>query len=106
MARPVEPFELIFNHTGTAELVDARNNILWASDDDQDFKDEFSDEFLVEDDLVDVIDYLEDHDIIDNNQAENFRDGSWDCPIESINAEDLTEDDDNETDVTDLDEDD
>lgn len=56
--------ELVFTSHGTAELRstqgedDPAPEVLWSSDADADFTDEFPDEFLGEKDADDVLDYL------------------------------------------------
>lgn len=39
-------FELIFDETGRVQLKDAEGNLLWSSDDDDDFAEEFDGDFF------------------------------------------------------------
>lgn len=102
-----KPLELIFRHNGLVELVDANDNTIFSSDGDADFKDAFSDEFLGEDDMDDVLDYLVNREIISQAEMDYFESGAWDCTLESLDGSILEDDiDEDETDITDLDEDD
>lgn len=58
--RPVRPFRLVLTRGGGAELIDVDDDeeIVWSSDDDEDFAEEF-DSFLTQDDVHDILDYLE-----------------------------------------------
>jgi nicotinic acid phosphoribosyltransferase len=68
--------QLNLTETGGAELLDAEGSTLWASDTDEDFRDEFLD-FLQESDVPAVIDYLLDGEIIDEYEAEALEVGEW-----------------------------
>ena len=83
LAHRTYPLELILRPHGTAELVNKHDETLWASDTDDDFKEEFS-EFLTEDDLDDVLDFLEGSEIISLHEAECFASGEWEVTIESL----------------------
>lgn len=58
--RPVHPFRLVLTRGGRAELYDVRDDEepVWSSDDDEEFSEEFPD-FLTQDDVYDVLDFLE-----------------------------------------------
>lgn len=64
-------YELTFRLDGTAELTDPDDDdaVVWASDSDEDFRDDFPDEALSEADLEKVIDWLVDHEVIDEDEA-------------------------------------
>jgi hypothetical protein len=84
MARRIYPLELILRPHGTAELINAREQILWASDGDEEFKDEFNDEFLDEDDFDDILDYLRDAELILPEEYDKFDTGEFEMTIESL----------------------
>jgi hypothetical protein len=99
MPRRSYPLELILRAHGPVELVNANEEILWASDSDDDFREEFNDEFLQEEDLEDILDFLEEFEFIDADERRHFQNETWDCTIESLGeseTDDLTEDEDNE----------
>jgi len=56
----VDPFRLVLTRGGGAELIDVLDDeeVVWASDDDPEFQDEFEGEFLGQDDVADILDYL------------------------------------------------
>jgi hypothetical protein len=60
LKRPVKPFRLVLTRGGGAELIDVQDNeeVVWSSDDDEDFTEEF-DAFLTQEDVFDILDYLE-----------------------------------------------
>lgn len=65
--------ELAFTPHGKAELIDAeKDEILWASDDDDDFRDKFQDEFLSAADADRVLDYLIGAGEISEEEAEDM----------------------------------
>jgi hypothetical protein len=70
--------ELIFKHSGGVELrsiseTASLDKVLWASDADNDFMDEFGNEIMsADEDAEQVMDYLEDADIITEAQAESL----------------------------------
>lgn len=78
------PLELILRPEGTAELVDANDVTLWASDSDEDFHEEAFDDFLTEDDLDDLLAYLSDSGVLTEQEAEAFEDGRYECYVESF----------------------
>jgi hypothetical protein len=78
------PLELILRPEGTAELVDAHDRTLWASDSDEDFHEEDFDDFLTEDDLDDILAYLSDAGVLTEEEALAFEDGRYECYVESL----------------------
>jgi hypothetical protein len=66
--------ELAITTDGKAELRDAeKDETLWSSDDDDDFRDEFGEEFLVTEDVAeDVVDYLASRELIDSEEADEL----------------------------------
>jgi hypothetical protein len=68
------PLELILHANGSAELLRADVTV-WSSDSDEAFKDEVSQEFLNEDDVPDILDYLVDAGRLTEEEAD-------DCLIE------------------------
>lgn len=103
------PLEIVLRETGTVELLDGNDDIVWSSDADADFKDEVSNELLVEDDMDDVLAYLEDHHIINEYEISKFEDGSWDVISEGDDespAPDVEDDDEDSEDYDESDEDD
>lgn len=88
MAKRSYPLELILRQHGTAELVNAHDETLWASDADEDFKEEFNDEFLQENDIDDILDYLFNADIISDDELDNFEGDKWEINMESMDDED------------------
>ena len=79
---------------GPAELMNSEKDIIWASDGDDDFREEFNDEFLMEEDLGDVLEYLEENGIINQFEFDKFESDAWDCIVET--ADQGPEDDDDE----------
>jgi hypothetical protein len=75
--------ELVFKHSGGVELravIDksdpALDTVIWASDSDQDFMDEFSNEIFDakdQDEVAEIIDYLVEADVIDDDEAEGLQ---------------------------------
>lgn len=78
------PLELILRPEGTAELVDAHDTTLWASDADEDFHEDDFDDFLTEDDLDDILDYLAASDILTEEEAQAFETGDFECYVEPL----------------------
>ena len=83
MARRIHPLELILRPHGTAELVNARKEVLWASDSDDDFKEDF-DDFLDDDDFDDVLDWIENHSLISGEEYDKFDTGEWEMTVETL----------------------
>lgn len=98
MSRRAYPLEIILRHTGHAELVDADGSILWSSDADADFKDRISSEFLNEDDIDEILAFLDDQEILTEDECRQFENGSWDVTEESLEGNDSTDLDDDEDD--------
>jgi hypothetical protein len=63
-------YTLILRANGTAELEDARGRQIWASDADEEFKDEVSAEFLNEEDVVSILDFLVASDLLTDEEAD------------------------------------
>lgn len=100
MSRRSYPLELILRAHGPAELVNADQETLWASDSDDDFREEFNDEFLQEEDIGDILEFLVDAQVITDKEFRFFESDHWDCTIEtlesSVNEGPLDNDDDGE----------
>lgn len=87
-------FELVFSATGSVSLIDisdsATASLIWSSDDDQDFAEEFDGDFFDAKDAEEIIEYLEDAELIDADSildlVEEDEDGEEDV---------IEEDDDN-----------
>lgn len=89
--------KLILLEAGGAQLTnDNELDVLWASDNDQAFRDEFGDELLTEDDVTEIFEYLVEKNILDDEDVENVE----------IFAEGIADDEDEEDDVDDFDEED
>jgi hypothetical protein len=93
MPKKIYPLELVLRAHGTAELLNAEEDILWTSDSDDDFKEEITDEFLQEEDIGDVLEYLVDNDIINEKEFKLFEAEHWDCIIESLDNNEPDDDD-------------
>jgi hypothetical protein len=75
--------ELVFKHSGGVELRavtdksdPALDTVIWASDSDQDFMDEFSNEIFDakdQEEVAEIIDYLVEADVIDDDEAEGLQ---------------------------------
>jgi hypothetical protein len=67
----VKSFRLVLTRGGGAELIDVADdeNMVWSSDGDSDFAEEF-DAFLTQDDVGDVLDYLEDTGQLSRHEAD------------------------------------
>jgi hypothetical protein len=90
--------ELALQPWGAAELLDDDGKTLWSSTDDDEFKEEFTEEFLTADDAQDILEYLEDHRIISQEEFEMFEDDEFDVIEVSQGPEDEEPDDDEEDD--------
>jgi hypothetical protein len=88
MAKRSTPLELILRAHGPCELLNSRDETLWASDSDDDFREEFNDEFLREEDIGDILEYLVDAELISDDEANKFVDEEWRFSIETVDAED------------------
>lgn len=87
------PLVLVFTAHGTAELLNAHQEILWASDADEDFREEMGSDFLEEADIQDVLEFLRDNSEISEKEFGFFASEHWDVDIETL---DQGEDDDDE----------
>lgn len=60
LRRPVRPFRLLLTRGGGAQLIDVEDGeeVVWSSDEDEDFAEEFE-QFLNQDDVWEILDYLE-----------------------------------------------
>jgi hypothetical protein len=98
MAKRSYPLELILRAHGPCELLNSNGDTLWASDADDDFKEEFTDEFLEEEDIGDILDYLFDNDLLSMNEVDNFTNQKWQFNIETLenSVNDPGDDDDDE----------
>lgn len=68
----VPDFELIFSASGSVELVEVDKHteiLLWSSDEDEDFAEEFGDDFFDGEDAEEIIEYLIDNEYVDENSA-------------------------------------
>jgi hypothetical protein len=63
------PLTLIFTQSGHA-ILEEEGDQTWASDDDEDFSTEIGDDFLDEEDATTVLNYLTEHDIISEREAQ------------------------------------
>ncbi len=61
--------QLILTPGGAVELVEGEN-VLWASADDESFRDEFPDEVVSPDDVDEVLDYLIEEDYLTDGEAD------------------------------------
>lgn len=92
----VRLLELILTANGGAEVVDLdEEKQVWASDADDLFREEFPD-FLVEDDLEAVFDYLTEHDVMSAEEADTAE-VSMESLREGPGDEDDDEDEDEDT---------
>jgi hypothetical protein len=97
MAKKQYPLELILRAHGPAELVDADDNMLWASDADEEFKEMLPDEFLSEDDIDEILNYLADEEIISDKEFDFFASQHWEVTVETMDDQ-VSEPDDEEDD--------
>ena len=104
MPRRTKPLELVLRAHGPAELLNADEETLWASDADEDFKEEFNDEFLQEEDVGDILEYLADNELLSHEEADKFASGLWEFNIETLEDSVRDPDDDDGDDGEDFDE--
>src|SRR6266436_2061520 len=88
----MKSLELILRAHGICELVDSDDKVRWASDDDDDFKETFPNEFLSEDEFDDILDWLHDNDVISDREYDKFDNEEWPMNVESLKAGDNGED--------------
>jgi hypothetical protein len=94
-AMSLRTLELILTANGGAEVVDLdQEKQLWASDADDLFREEFPD-FLDENDLEHVFDYLVEHDVMSEEEADEAE-VSMESLKEKHNGDEDDEDDDDE----------
>lgn len=105
MAKRSHPLELILRAHGPCELLNSHGSTLWASDADDDFREEFNDEFLEEEDIGDILDYLEAHDILSPEEADRFVNEQWEFTVETLEDSVNSGPNDGEEDDEDYDED-
>ena len=101
------PLELILRAHGTCELLNADGDTLWASDADEDFKEEFNDEFLTEEDISSILEFLVDNELLSDEEADKFVDGKYQFSVETLedSVKDPDDDDGDGSDDDDYDED-
>lgn len=99
------PLEIVLRHTGSAELLDGDDNTLWSSDEDPEFRETISQEFLTEDDVDDILAYLEDSGNITPAECARFESDEWDVTEESLTDEDVEKDSDEDFEDDDVDDD-
>lgn len=83
--------ELVLTPEGQAELVH-RDNVLWSSMEDDEFRSSFENEVIQESDVQNVLDYLVENDVITENEA-----GSLEIIEEALGPEDEDSEPDEET---------
>lgn len=86
------PLEIVLRHTGSAELLDRDDNVIWSSDEDADFKDEVSQEFLTEEDIDDILAYLSESEILSDAECAKFESDEWDVTEEALTDEEGEDD--------------
>jgi predicted dithiol-disulfide oxidoreductase (DUF899 family) len=107
MALHKHPLELVLRAHGTAELINSDEEILWVSDSDDDFKEEFSNEFLNEEDIPGILDYLREQKVLTQMEYNALNSDRWDCTIETLDSATVgSEDDEEDEDFEEDDEDD
>jgi hypothetical protein len=99
-ARQRRGLELVFTPQGHVELCQ-HDDVLWASDDDEDFRDQYPREFYGESDANSIMDYLVDHNYLTEIEAQNLEltEEAFDGEAESEGPDD-DDDDPNEEDGT------
>lgn len=96
MPKKTHPLELVLRAHGPIELLNANEEMLWVSDSDDDFREEFNNEFLQEEDIGDVLEFLLEYGIINDSEFKRFESDQWDCIIESQSAEEPGDNDEEE----------
>jgi hypothetical protein len=104
MPRRKLPLELILRAHGTCELLNADDDILWASDADDDFREEFNDEFLNEEDIGGILEFLVDNELLSAEEADRFLNQQWEFSVETLEQSAEGPDDDDGDDDDDYDE--
>lgn len=57
-------YELVFDPEGSVTLLDSEHELVWASDSDDDFADDFEGDLFTGDDAEEILEYLEEHGIL------------------------------------------
>ena len=96
MARRTYPLELVLTAHGPVELLNSNEETLWSSDADDDFREDFNNEFLHEEDIGEILEWLEDNNILNEDEAKHFADEEWEFNIESVDQDDEESDDEEE----------
>lgn len=102
MPKRTYPLELVLRAHGPAELLNADEETVWASDSDDDFREEFPDEFLQEEDIEDILNFLCDAEIISEKEFQHFAREDWSVEVEILEntvkgpGDDDSDDDDDE----------
>lgn len=76
------PLELLVSVGADATLTDADKNIIWTSDGDNDFVEFLGADFVEEDDIDEILGYLEDTDKLSEDELDSFENGEFDIIIE------------------------
>lgn len=76
------PLELLISVGADATLTDADKNVVWTSDGDNDFLEFIGNDFVEEEDIDDILGYLDDSDIITPDELVSFENGEFDIIIE------------------------
>jgi Nucleosome binding factor SPN, SPT16 subunit len=63
--------KLVLTPHGTAELLDAKGNRKWSSDDDEQFDEEFGEDFVRDEDSEEVIEYLADEGYLSHDELDD-----------------------------------
>ena len=85
-------FDLSFTAHGTAQLFNKDDELIWSSDNDMNFKDEFTDEFLGEEDSDDVLDWLiEQHHLQPDDEIDVYEDALEEYDEDDSDGEDEDE---------------
>lgn len=94
MAKRTHPLELVLLPHGPAELQNANGETLWTSDTDAEFRDQFGDEILSEDDVKEIFEYLADEDILSEKEFNFFAQGMWTYDVQSLDDDEGEDEDD------------
>lgn len=100
MAPPRLDLELVFKHSGGAELRRSDDTVVWASDSDMDFQDKFGTEIMSgDDDAEPVLEYLVSHGTLTEDEAPEvgiYDESLSDDPDDDEDDEDFEDDDEEE----------
>jgi hypothetical protein len=86
MAGRKYPLEIVLRAHGPAELINSDEELLWTSESDDDFKEEFGDEFLEEEDADEIVEFLFDSGILAVNEYNAFKSDRWDVTLETLKS--------------------